>query len=179
MRKTLRMPIFRNDSFLAQLPSLRSRTNCDTFIRTSNIQTTDDKTSVTKISFTKTSSKIPNIQKCHRLILASAGSNFLKMILNHHDQFEDDIHISMPEFDKTEIETFLRFVYGELEEIDQSLSICQIFLKSFELKKEVLEYSELSELNTDAEHHDYYEPPPDIVENGSDHGKNLTNIICY
>ena len=91
--------------------------------------------------------------------------------LRNHELRKQNIHQ-----DKTEIETFLRFVYGELEEIDQSLSICQIFLKSFELKKEVLEYSEL---NTDAEHHDYYEPPPDIVENGSDHGKNLTNIICY
>ena len=80
------MPVFRNDSFLAQLPSLRSRTNCDTFIHTSSLQTTDDKTLVTKISFTKSSSKIPNVQKCHRLILVSGGSDFLRMILYHHDQ---------------------------------------------------------------------------------------------
>ena len=158
------MPIFRNENFLAQLPLLRSTTNCDTFIHTSNFQTTDDKTLVTKISFTKTSTKIPNVQKCHRLILASAGSSFIKMILDQHDQFDDDIHISMPDFDKKEIDTFLKFVYGELEEIDQSLSVCRLFLKSksVELKKELVDHEELNTINT--EFNDFYEPPPDMVE---------------
>ena len=158
------MPIFRNENFLAQLPLLRSTTNCDTFIHTSNFQTTDDKTLVTKISFTRASTKIPNVQKCHRLILASAGSSFIQMILDQHDQFDDDIHISMPDFDKKEIDTFLKFVYGELEEIDQNLSVCRLFLKSksVELKKELVDHEEHNTINTDF--HDFYEPPPDMVE---------------
>ena len=178
------MPVLKNDSFLSHLPSLRTITNCDTFIHTSSIQAREDQKSlVTKISFTKTSTKIPLVQKCHRLILASAGSSFLNMILNLHHEFDDDIHISMPDFDKKEIEIFLKFVYGEIKEIDQNLSICQLFLKrleskiyptpSFELKKEKDEYIKL---NPPDDYNDFYESPQDIGETGSDQG-NIDYIL--
>ena len=59
---------------------------------------------------------------------------------------------------------FLIFVYGESEEIDQSLSVCRLFLKNknVELKKELVDHEELNTINT--EFNDFYEPPPDMVE---------------
>ena len=120
-----------NEGIIEQLPTLRNKHFCDVRIQASDTVITqkvqDKLQTLTRISFTKKSTQIPTVQYCHRLVLAAAANDFLTTILKSHDY--EDVLILMPDYSKSELETFLSFVYGQSQEIDLSLPICQLFLK--------------------------------------------------
>jgi hypothetical protein len=128
-----------NFGILKNLPQIKvSQDFCDLKIKASNsnVIQKDSKNQTKIISFVKKSKIeiIPVEQKCHRLVLAAAGNEFLKTILRSTVQDldyqgdEDFLTILMPDFSKKELDLFLRFIYGQDEKIDLSLPICQLLL---------------------------------------------------
>ena len=119
------------EGIIEQLPTLRNKHFCDVRIQASDTVITqkiqEKLQTLTRISFTKKSIQIPTVQYCHRLVLAAAANDFLTTILKSHDY--EDVLILMPDYSKSELDTFLSFVYGQSQEIDLSLPICQLFLK--------------------------------------------------
>ncbi len=77
---------------------------------------------------------IPDDQECHRLVLAAAGNDFMKRILDSTQDLEfsesDQLKIILPDFSLEEVNTFLRFIYGKEDSIDLTLPICDLLLNS-------------------------------------------------
>ena len=158
------------DLWIKDLPKWRDKF-CDATIHASNLQTIEKTKVVTKISFSKISSKVPIAHPFHRFILAGVGNDFLKLILS---QIEDEeLHIFMPDFSRQEIDTFFRFVYGQIDEIDKNSPICKLFLNEnfYEQeieaqKEEEIEDSPMDIIDTHYSDSDYEIPeePPKKVQ---------------
>ena len=120
-----------NAGIVDQLPYLRNEHFCDVRIQASESvitqQVQEKLQTLTRISFTKKTTKISAVQYCHRLVLAAAANDFLMTILNSHEY--EDVLILMPDYSKSELNSFLSFIYGQSQDIDLSLPICQLFLK--------------------------------------------------